>query len=157
MHAVWRRDKVREGETGNPSRSQPGLPGTGRESGLGHALERRVSVLHRVFLPVWAQRSRGTFLPDSPQGHPCRLGRDIHVAHGPKVRYLTPSATCVITVQWFLKDVIPPQLQPYTVHIYQKPQYLNFPQSRGGCGPCFRTVRDRKSSSRPHGWVHGMS
>ena len=29
-------DKVREGETGNPSRSQPGLPGTGREGALGY-------------------------------------------------------------------------------------------------------------------------
>ena len=28
--AIEHMDKVREGETGNPSRSQPGLPGTGR-------------------------------------------------------------------------------------------------------------------------------
>jgi len=28
-------DKVREGETGNPSRSQPGLPGTSQEGALG--------------------------------------------------------------------------------------------------------------------------
>jgi len=33
-------DKVREGEAGNRSRSQPGLPGTGREGGLGHDRER---------------------------------------------------------------------------------------------------------------------
>ena len=32
-------DKVREGETGNPSRSQPGLPGTGREGALGYELD----------------------------------------------------------------------------------------------------------------------
>ena len=40
MGAASRRDyvqdKVREGETGNPSRSQPGLPGTGREGALGY-------------------------------------------------------------------------------------------------------------------------
>jgi hypothetical protein len=29
-------EKVREGETGNPSRSRPGLRGTRREAGLGH-------------------------------------------------------------------------------------------------------------------------
>ena len=77
--------------------------------------ERLVSVLHgvyRVSLPAWAPRSRGTFLPDSPQAHPCGLGRDIHVAHGPIVRYLTPSAMCVITVEWFLTDTIPTQLKP---------------------------------------------
>ena len=33
-------EKVREGETGKPSRSQPGLPETGREAGLGHGRER---------------------------------------------------------------------------------------------------------------------
>ena len=32
----YAQDKVREGETGNPSRSQPGLPGTGREGALGY-------------------------------------------------------------------------------------------------------------------------
>ena len=32
-------DKGREGETGNPSRSQPGLPQSGREAGLGHTGE----------------------------------------------------------------------------------------------------------------------
>ena len=30
---------------------------------------------HRVSQPAWAPRSRGTFLPDSPQAHPCGLGR----------------------------------------------------------------------------------
>ena len=34
--ARYVQDKVREGETGNPSRSQPGLPGTGREGALGY-------------------------------------------------------------------------------------------------------------------------
>ena len=33
--ARYVQDKVREGETGNPSRSQPGLRGTRREGGLG--------------------------------------------------------------------------------------------------------------------------
>ena len=37
-------DKVREGETGNPSRSQPGLPGTGREGTLGY--ERYIASEH---------------------------------------------------------------------------------------------------------------
>ena len=76
------------------------------------AQERRVSILHKVILSAWAPRSRGTFLPDSPQAHPCGLGRDIHVAHGPEVRYLTPSALCVITVQWFLIDANPFQVKP---------------------------------------------
>ena len=82
-----------------------------------------VSILHSVSLSAWAPRSRGTFLSDSPQAHPCGLGRDIHVAHGPKVRYLTPSAMCVITVHWFLTDGVPPQLQSYAVHIHQNPQH----------------------------------
>ena len=51
-------------------------------------------------------RLRSTFLPDSPQAHPCGLGRDIHVAHGPKERYYTPSVLCVILVLWFLKEVL---------------------------------------------------
>ena len=34
---------------------------------------------------------------------------------------------------------------------------LKLPTKPRGCGPCFRTVRDRKSRTRPHGWVHGMS
>ena len=31
------------------------------------------------------------------------LNRDIHVTQGPEVRYPTPSATCEIMGQWFLK------------------------------------------------------
>ncbi|MDX2417481.1 MAG: hypothetical protein QNK19_08480 [Xanthomonadales bacterium] len=34
--STYVQEKVREGETGNPSRSQPGLTGTGREAGPGH-------------------------------------------------------------------------------------------------------------------------
>ncbi|MGB5488787.1 MAG: hypothetical protein WBN06_15455, partial [Lysobacterales bacterium] len=35
---------------------------------------------------------------------PVALGRDIHVAHGPEVRYRTPSAMCEIMEHWSLKD-----------------------------------------------------
>ena len=34
---------------------------------------------------------------------------------------------------------------------------FKLPTEPRGCGPCFRTVRDRKSSSRPHGRACGMS
>ena len=95
--------------------------GTRREAGLGQAQERRVSVSHgmpraqeaqerrvsvshSVSLSAWAPRSRSTFLQDSPQARPCGLGHDIHVAHGPEVRYRTPSASWVTKVLWFLID-----------------------------------------------------
>jgi len=58
-----------------------------------------------VALSAWAPRVRGTLLQDSLQVHPCKLGRDIHVAHGPEASYPTSSALCVSIGQWFLLDV----------------------------------------------------
>jgi hypothetical protein len=107
------------------------------------------------FISAWAPRSQGTFLSDSPQARPCGLGRDIHVAHGPKVRYLTPSATWVITREWFLTDGPPASVVCRTCLL--ETTVFNLPTESRGCGPCFRTVRDRKSSPRPHGRACGMS
>lgn len=39
-------EEVREGETGNPSRSQPGLPCNGREASLGY--ERYIAHMDKV-------------------------------------------------------------------------------------------------------------
>ena len=49
----------------------------------------------------------GIAYQDTLQVHPCKLGRDIHVAHGPEERYHTPSATCIGMGQWFLMDELP--------------------------------------------------
>jgi len=51
-----------------------------------------------------------------------------------------------------------PLLALYPEHnIYQNPQIYQIPRRQRGVVYCFRTVRDRKSSPRPHGWVYGMS
>ena len=63
-----------------------------------------LSSLHSVSQSAWAPRSSGTFLQDSLEYILVSLGRDIHVAHGPEVRYRTPSAPCVVLVHWFLTD-----------------------------------------------------
>ena len=62
--------------------------------------------LHLNSLSAGEQRSRGTFLQDSLKHIHVSLGRDIHVAHGPEVRYRTPSALCVIIGLRFLIDAL---------------------------------------------------
>ena len=57
------------------------------------AQERRVSVSHGVSQSAWAPRSRSTFLPDSPQAHPCGLCRDIP-KHRVNLKEAAPAHPC---------------------------------------------------------------
>ena len=67
----WGDEKVREGETGNPSRSQPGLPGTGREAGLGYGSKYHAAYFEQ-YPNVWAH---GDFVEITEHGGLIIFGR----------------------------------------------------------------------------------
>ena len=72
-------DKVRGGEAGNRLRGQPGLPGTGREGGLGYVRRDCISLAQSLATCMGAKAAQYLASGHAVK-HPCALILDIPVS-----------------------------------------------------------------------------
>ena len=77
----YAQDKVREGETGNPSRSQPGLPGTGREGSLGCVRHDCFSFAHYLINRGETPLPHSTFYIPHPRASRRDAAPTFHIPH----------------------------------------------------------------------------